>query len=77
MIPNSYWGFSFLFVLFKGKGERTDPRSYRGITLSSVLEKLFEFCLSERIRNFIESRDFFDFFQSSAFRPSIEVSTII
>lgn len=61
----------FLF-LYKGKGSHKDPKSYRGITLSCMARKLFEFCLAERFRKALEDSSYFQFFQS-AFRQKRSV----
>jgi hypothetical protein len=36
------WDEAYLFVLYKGKGDRSDPNNYRGITLKSHFLKLLE-----------------------------------
>jgi hypothetical protein len=47
-IPES-WGSAFLFVLYKGKGDRANPDSYRGITLKSQFLKLLESVVCNRL----------------------------
>ncbi len=46
-IPDG-WDHAFLFVLYKGKGDPSDPNNYRGITLKSHFLKLFETVLCNR-----------------------------
>ncbi len=48
------WGLAFLFVLFKGKGDRANPNSYRGITLKSQFLKLLESVICARLVDWIE-----------------------
>ena len=40
--------------IYKKKGARDDPDTYRGITLLSCLGKLFTCCLNTRLYNYIE-----------------------
>jgi hypothetical protein len=49
------WNEAFLFVLYKGKGDRADPNSYRGITLKSQFLKLLESVVCSRLVSWIES----------------------
>lgn len=63
-LPRS-WGEAYLFVLYKGKGEESDPKNYRRITLSNVSRKLFECCLAESFRKVLESSGYFTFFSVS------------
>ncbi len=49
------WSLAFLFVLFKGKGDRADPNSYRGITLKSQFLKLLESVICGRLVEWIEN----------------------
>jgi exonuclease III len=46
-IPES-WDEALLFVLYKGKGDKSDPNNYRGITLKSHFLKLLEAVLCSR-----------------------------
>ena len=46
------WHSSFIKVLFKGKGDRTDPNSYRGLALNSVVYKTLTRVLSRRLLKF-------------------------
>ncbi len=52
-VPES-WHEAFLFVLYKGKGDRANPNNYRGITLKSQLLKLLESVVCSRLVNWIE-----------------------
>ncbi len=49
------WDNAFLFVLYKGKGDRADPNNYRGITLKSHFLKLLEAILCSRFLFWAES----------------------
>ena len=47
-----------IILLYKQKGkDKTDPRNYKGITLTSSLGKLFEKIILNRIKNWTESSD--------------------
>lgn len=46
-IPSA-WKFSNLTMLYKGKGDKFNPRSYRGIALSSTIFKLFCSLITKR-----------------------------
>ncbi len=50
------WGSAFLFVLYKGKGDRSDPNSYRGITLKSQFLKLLESVICQRLMVWIDMK---------------------
>ena len=49
LIPEE-WHQGIIIPLYKGKGSRSDCRSYRGITLLSVPAKVFSHVLLARIR---------------------------
>jgi hypothetical protein len=49
------WQKAYLFILYKGKGDKTSPDSFRGITLKSHLLKLFETLLQSRLMGWMES----------------------
>ena len=44
------WRSAVIFPLYKGKGGRTECRNYRGISLLSVVEKMYARILVDRIR---------------------------
>src|SRR5690606_135029 len=52
-IPDD-WKLSMLKVLYKGKGEMTDPNAYRGIALESTIFKLFTKCVAKRVYAHVE-----------------------
>ena len=56
VIPDS-WTKAYLFVLYKGKGDRTSPNSFRGITLKSHLLKLFEVVLCNRLTRWLDEKN--------------------
>ena len=39
-----------IIPLYKGKGERTDYKNYRGVSLLSVVEKIYARTLIDRVR---------------------------
>jgi hypothetical protein len=51
------WDHAFLFVLYKGKGDPSDPNNYRGIMLKSQFLKLFETVLCNRFTNWCQSEN--------------------
>ncbi len=53
-IPDG-WDHAFLFVLYKGKGDPSDPNNYRGITLKSQFLQLFETVLCNRFTQWCSS----------------------
>ncbi len=56
VIPDD-WDHAFLFVLYKGKGDPSDPNNYRGITLKSHFLKLFETVMCNRFTNWCQAGD--------------------
>ncbi len=50
------WRRAYLFILYKGKGDRTLADSFRGITLKSHMLKLFETLLERRLYRWMETR---------------------
>ncbi len=58
------WERAYLFILYKGKGDKNSPDSFRGITLKSHMLKLFESLLQSRLYNkLMESRQLLPFEQ--------------
>jgi hypothetical protein len=55
-IPSD-WEKAYLFILYKGKGEKTSPDSFRGITLKSHVLKLFESLLQFRLVRWMEKKN--------------------
>ncbi len=53
------WDNAFLFVLYKGKGDRAGPNNYRGITLKSQFLKLFEAIMCTRFLRWAETNSHF------------------
>jgi hypothetical protein len=51
------WNEAFLFVLYKGKGDKVDPNSYRGITLKSHFLKLLETVICNRFLSWIDEHE--------------------
>jgi hypothetical protein len=51
IIP-SQWTFGNIIPLYKNKGDTTDPKNYRPITLISCLGKLFTSILNERLNQY-------------------------
>ena len=51
IIPES-WGKGILIPIFKNKGSKSDPNSYRGVTLNSCISKTFSAVLNNRLTKF-------------------------
>ena len=51
IIPES-WGKGILMPIFKNKGSKSDPNSYRGVTLNSCISKMFSAVLNNRLTKF-------------------------
>ena len=51
----SVWLSSYLLPLYKGKGPLSEPDSYRGVALKSVVLKLYTYILNHRIGNWAET----------------------
>ena len=49
------WCKGIIFPLYKNKGSASDPNNYRGITLLSVVGKLFTSCLNYRLNLYVEN----------------------
>ena len=43
------WGSAVIVLLYKGKGERTECKNYRGISLLSMVGKIYVGILVERV----------------------------
>ena len=48
------WKSAVITPLYKGKGERTECKNYRGISLLSVVGKIYEGILIDRVRRVAE-----------------------
>ena len=46
------WGKGILIAIFKNKGSKSDPNSYRGVTLNSCISKMFSAVLNNRLTKF-------------------------
>ena len=55
MVPDD-WKRGAIFPIYKNKGARTDIGNYRGITLLSVVGKMFEAIINKRMSKWIERR---------------------
>ena len=53
-VPTS-WSLGYITPLYKGKGDKSNPDNYRGITVLSCLGKLFTSVLNQRINDFLET----------------------
>jgi hypothetical protein len=53
-IPSA-WGYSEVFVLYKGKGDRKIPVNYRGINLNDDFLRLYERLLDARLSRWLAS----------------------
>jgi hypothetical protein len=54
----SVWQKSIIIPIFK-KGEKTNPKNYRPISLTCTLCRIFERILSEKITNYLNNKSFF------------------
>ena len=63
------WNKAAISLLYKGKGEISNPESYRGISLTASLLKIYEAVITRRLNAFLENENVVSKFQS-AFRPS-------
>ena len=48
------WKLSYIKPLYKGKGSKTEPSSYRGISLLSLMYKLFTSIIYQRFQIWVE-----------------------
>jgi hypothetical protein len=55
-IPDT-WRITELIVLYKGKGAIDDPNSYRGISLSQSVVKIFETIIAKRLYRWAEENN--------------------
>jgi hypothetical protein len=53
IIPES-WTEGIMIPIYKNKGSKLDPASYRGITLNSCLSKTFTAVLNNRLNKFAD-----------------------
>jgi len=60
----SNWSRGSVFPLHKGKGSLSDPSNYRGISLVSVVSKIFEVILNRRVSHCLESNGILSDFQA-------------
>ena len=65
------WSRGIIFPIFKGKSEseRRDPKNYRGITLLSIVSRVYMSILNTRISKWCEKRESFTETQA-AFRKN-------
>lgn len=49
------WGMGVVVTIYKGKGDRTDPNNFRGVSLLAVGGKIFGRILAERISKWAEN----------------------
>ena len=49
IIPES-WGKGILIPIFKNKGSKSYPNSYRGVTLNSCINQMFSAVLNNRLK---------------------------
>ena len=54
VVPSD-WCSGIIYPLYKNKGSPSDPNNYRGITLLSVIGKLFTSCLNHRLSIYVEN----------------------
>jgi hypothetical protein len=54
LIPESWTEGIMILAIYKNKGSKLDPASYRGITLNSCLSKTFTAVLNNRLNKFAD-----------------------
>ena len=52
-VPDS-WAIGKIVLIFKNKGDNTDPSNYRGITLLSCLGKAFTTIVNNRLTSVVD-----------------------
>ena len=52
---HSEWKCAVVTLLFKNKGDKSDPNNYRGISVLSPITKLFEKIIAKQISSFFEN----------------------
>ena len=57
------WNVSSVVPVFKNVGERSTPKNYRPVSLLSVVSKVFEKLVNNRIVDHLEKRGLFSDFQ--------------
>ena len=62
-IPES-WGKGILILIFKNKGLKSDPNSYRGVTLNSCISKMFSAVLNNRLTKFSDEFELITYAQT-------------
>ena len=56
MVPEN-WCIGVITPIYKGKGSRSEPDNYRGITLLSCIGKLFTHLINKRLTEFVETHE--------------------
>ena len=64
------WKLLYIKPLYKGKGSKTEPSSYRGISLLSCMYKLFTGIIYQRLRIWVERNKILPLSQFG-FRPKL------
>ena len=54
--PIPAWAEGLMYLIYKGKGDKSDLNNYRGITVNNALSKVFSNLLNERLTHLVESR---------------------
>jgi hypothetical protein len=60
----SDWKVAIICPIYKGKGSPREPVNYRGISLSSVLGKIFSGILAGRLRDWLSNHKVLSAFQA-------------
>ena len=66
------WSISIIQPIYKGKGSKSDPDNYRGISLISCLCKLFTCLLNSRLFKYLDANDLLGE-EQAAFRKGYSV----
>ena len=54
--PISAWAEGIMYLIYKGKGNKSDLDNYRGITVNNSLSKVFASLLNDRLSKLVEKR---------------------
>ena len=54
--PVPAWAEGLMYLVYKGKGDKSDLNNYRGITMNNALSKVFSNLLNERLSHLVEAR---------------------
>lgn len=71
------WTTGIITNIYKGKGERTDPGNYRGLTLMSNISKLYTKLLSDRLWQWLDENEIINCAQAGFRRQYETVDNVL